>query len=189
MKLTKEVAKHVRKLEGNEKLIIEHTKDGEYWVTDCLIAVKFGPEEFQDFKEKYESYKNTKEIPEIEKGSSVMCTSFQSSKVKMNDFSDCTTHVTTIIGNEQNMEKVNVTKFYLDNARINIIAELGELQLTQSKYDFVVDNYPIHKAGDKLRALQCYSEQGELKALVMPCRGDCEIVDHMEELEKIAEFL
>jgi hypothetical protein len=65
MKLSKKVAQDFR---TGRNLLVEKVDEETFWVSDTHIVVKLGLDDFMEFKEKWNNYKSTVNIPEVSQG-------------------------------------------------------------------------------------------------------------------------
>jgi len=65
MKLSKKVAQDFR---TGRNLLVEKVDEETFWVSDTHIVVKLGLDDFIEFREKWNNYKSTVNIPEVSQG-------------------------------------------------------------------------------------------------------------------------
>jgi hypothetical protein len=65
MKLSKKLAKDFR---TGRNLLVERVDEETFWVSDTHIVVKLGLDDFIEFREKWNNYKSTVNIPEVSQG-------------------------------------------------------------------------------------------------------------------------
>jgi signal peptidase I len=55
-------------LNGSDQILIEKISDTKYIISDLIVALFVGENDYKNFKEKWEGYKRNGELPNIEKG-------------------------------------------------------------------------------------------------------------------------
>lgn len=164
MKLAKQVAKKFR---TSRNVVIE--KVGNHvWVSDTYIAVKFSFPEFKDFKDKYNSYKTTVDIPKFSKVVKIEDAEIEKFDESLMD---------KVVPEDNNLDyELTVTdEIYApvgaEGIRKLVHNDLGKIFIAR-EYEFLlenaVDNYKLYTAGNLSPVV--IVEHGTISSLIMPVR-------------------
>ena len=168
MKLSKKLAKDFRK----KRILLVEVDKNMYWVSDTHIAVKLGLDDFMEFREKWNNYKTTVNIPEVSQVVKIV-----NGELSKHDGS-VMAHVI-----ENNLDyKLKITEEVKAEVgklgeRKLVANEIGDVYISQ-KFEYLItalEGCELHTSG-KFGAVHVLLD-GDLKALIMPVRefenGDC----------------
>lgn len=166
MKLAKRVAQEFR---TSRTLAVEKVEN-HVWVSDTYIAVKFNFQEFKDFKEKYNSYKTTIDIPKFSK-----LLKIKGDKVKKLDEE----LMEAVIPEDNQLDyELKVTKEVqapvgAEGIRKLKNNELGDVYIAR-EYEFLLENamdgYELYTAGNLSPV--ALVENSRISCLIMPVRNE-----------------
>ena len=169
MKLSKKVAQDFR---TGRNLLVEKVDEETFWVSDTHIVVKLGLDDFIEFREKWNNYKSTVNIPEVSQG--VKIVNGELSKYE----GSVMAHVI-----ENNLDyKLKITeevtaKVGKLGVRKLVSNDIGGVYMAQ-EFEYLItalEGCELHTSG-KFGAVHVLLD-GDLKALIMPVRefenGDC----------------
>ena len=139
-----------------DNLLVYRREEDEYWVTDQYIAVRLFRGDYMDFKAKYNGYKTTTSIPEIDVEEII--------EVGANEWLNVNVNFEQVIEPKEKYQAY-LTPVYTENTRLVIVEELKAIVSFQRKFDFLI------QANDKI----FYGEDGRIivedKAIIMCTRG------------------
>ena len=168
MKLSKRVAKEFR---PERNLIVQQDGEGEeFWVSDTYVAVRFNAYDYYEFREKYNSYKTTVDIPKFKnkENATIRITGESvdfSDKTPMDRLVDAEMKYKLTITNEVEAEVGEAGVRKLTNN------DLGKVYFSRD-YEFLIDtdtNLELVTAG-KLEPIKVI-EDGYLTKMIMPVRN------------------
>jgi len=160
----KEIAIAVK---DDNNLVVHRISKNTYWVGSTYALVKLGTKEFEAFKDRYNNYKSTPNIPED--------TEIEQSVGYVNgEFKPEGPNVNLVIqepNRADDLEAVKRTsfKFGAEDKNVTLYSIKGTLAGYNSKYDRIIEQFNEHKATDQYNPIRCY-EGSDLKAVIMPVR-------------------
>jgi len=162
--ISKEVAIAVK---NDDSLVVHRISKNVYWVGSTYALVKLNTKEFEAFKDRYNSYKRTPNIPEgieLEKSICFVRGEFQAEGPNVN-------LVIQGPNRADDLKEVKRTsfKFGAEDKNVSLYSIKGTLAGYNSKYDRIIEKFRVHKALNEYNPIRCY-EGSELKAVVMPVR-------------------
>jgi len=163
MKLSKKVAQDFR---TGRNLLVEKVDEETFWVSDTHIVVKLGLDDFMEFKEKWNNYKSTVNIPKVSQVVKIVNGELSKHEEPVMEY---------VIENEPEDYKLKITEEVwaeLDKLgeRKLVSNDIGDVYISQ-KYEYLITEFEgckLYTSG-KDRAIHILLD-GHLKAIIMPVR-------------------
>jgi len=149
-------------LKKSKKLVVEKRNEKEFLLTDTYIIVRLDDKEFGEFFAKYNSYKNTANIPF--KFEDTICS------LGKKDFNESNLEMATVINEVDGAKKkIKLTKFYksLKDKDAQIFKAGDQLGMFDRKYEFLFDLGDDYKTKGKKGPLFILKE-GIVQVVIMP---------------------
>lgn len=169
-------------LRKSKRVIIENRED-EYFITDTYIFIRLAPSEFEDFRESYNDYKTTSDIPKYFEEVISSTANDKFDKYRLN-------FAILLKQFKEAKKKVEVTKFIkrLKTGKEAIIYKVdGDcFSIIDRKYEFLLELGDEYKAEEEKRPVFVIDEDNKLKAAIMPMviAANNTIKEELEDLLK-----
>ena len=163
MKLSKKLAQDFRK---SDTLLIEKTDKKTFWVSNTYVVVKLNLHDFMEFREKWNDYKSTENIPKVSQVVKIVNGELSKNEEPIMEY---------VIENEPEDYKLKITEEVwaeLDKLgeRKLVSNDIGDVYISQ-KYEYLITEFEgckLYTSG-KDRAIHILLD-GHLKAIIMPVR-------------------
>ncbi len=174
---SKSVAAAIRK---DNSLVVHRLSDSVYWAGSIHAMVKMDQTEFNEFRVRYNSYKNTPEIPEKIKADKPI-------GYISGEWKDHGPDVRPVIqgpARYDDLKNIFFTNFKFTHKDREIVLYTinGIIGGYDNKYSRIINQFSYSMAQNHLDAIRAY-DKSDLKALIMPLRRTaCSFSDHFSIL-------
>lgn len=173
--------KLAQKLRTEDNLLIEKVGESDYWVSNTYFAVKLNNYTFEDFKDKYNSYKTTESIrKELKEGKTL---SYRNGIFSMEE----NTPISNLLAGIQNLKPLTLTNLFISNGEplSRIYKVNGSIGYFSIDHNWLLDkvSYENIFSEDELSSIVFKNASKEINLLIMPMRSEEDIV--MKEIKKL----